>query len=201
MDKLFVIGFNKTGTESMKHFLISLGRKFANQRYGEVLFQSILKDEYEKLHRLISTADSFKDIPYNINNVFIELDKSYPDSKFILTTRDSESWFKSIKHFHKKFGVNISESIKNVKYVSNDFFYLYYTECLNFDFNLSYDDNKFNMINAYESYNQRVKDYFKDKPDKLLVIDLFDTNKSEKVCDFLGIKYKNQQYPHSNKTI
>lgn len=52
--------------------------------------------------------------------------------------------------------------------------------------------------NKYERHNAEVREYFKDRPNDLLILPLETTNKWEKLCYFLGKPIPEIKYPHAN---
>lgn len=200
--KVFCIGMNKTGTESLKHFLIDLGYKFSIQRPRENLLKQIIDKDYRQLLELTETASAFKDIPYNVGEVYKQLDEKYKNAKFILTTRSSETWFHSIRQYHaSRLGVNQSaQSIKRAPCIYSGYLWSYYKNFLHYDENMTYMDNKENMISAFETYNHDVENYFASREKKLLIVDLSDDNKAQQIYEFLDCTYKGQSYPHLNRT-
>jgi hypothetical protein len=91
----------------------------------------------------------------------------FPDAKFILLTRDKESWIKSkINHYHNIKSINIDSEL------------------------LQYDNN----INE-------VKEYFSNKLDKLLTMDITNGDGYEILCPFLNIPVIKEPFPKSNLGI
>jgi len=101
--------------------------------------------------------------------IYKELDKTFPGSKFILTERDKKSFAKS---------------------------YINYFEGTEFE---KSPDEVDEILEKYEKHNQDVKDYFKDRPDDLLVIDVIGGEGWEKLCPFLDKPVPSQPFPHKNK--
>ena len=103
--KVFVIGFHKTGTSSLGKALQILGYTVCGSLKGpdrggvdrSELNEWILRQGSNQLDRY----DAFQDTPWFL--AYAELHRNYPDAKFILTTRDPNSWLKSVQ---KHFGVN-----------------------------------------------------------------------------------------------
>lgn len=97
--KVFCIGFHKTGTTTMGKALAILGYKVAAQ-FG-VNDPDISLKALPMANRIASQFDAFEDNPWPI--LFKEMDKNFPGSKFILTIRESELWYKSqCKHFGRR---------------------------------------------------------------------------------------------------
>ena len=57
------------------------------------------------------------------------------------------------------------------------------------------------LTEYYLTHNQEVIEYFKDRPNDLLVINLKEPNGYEKFCIFLGIEDSNGKFYHLNKSI
>jgi tetratricopeptide (TPR) repeat protein len=188
--KVFCIGFNRTGSTSM-------GDVFKILEYnvkGEVKKQEewMGEKELESIKKFILSIsedyNAFYHEPWN--QFYKELDLKYPDSKFILTIRDEHSWLKSFNNYFKDSGNNnwtpfllgnynvkdISDTTKNNKYFTSKF----------------------------KEHNQSVIDYFKDTPEKLLVMNIFNGDDWDKLCPFLGYdinNLNNTPFPHSNKGL
>lgn len=79
MNKVFAVGFNKTGTTSLHYLFKSLGLR----SYHGLEWRSC--NNYE----LLSSYDCFSDgIPKDL----AKLDSSFPGSKFILQVRELDNW-------------------------------------------------------------------------------------------------------------
>ena len=55
------------------------------------------------------------------------------------------------------------------------------------------------LINRYSLHVANVQEYFKDRPDDLLIINWKNGDNWEKICPFLGKEIPNQDFPHANK--
>jgi len=94
--KVFCIGFQKTGTTSLQYALSILGYRVA----GIFSINDLVHLDEIRVRALELTPnfDAFADNPWPV--LFRELDVTYPGSKFILTTRDADRWYASAcKHF------------------------------------------------------------------------------------------------------
>ncbi len=172
--KIFCIGFHKTGTSSFAKAVKTLGYRVTGS-YG-INDPDIAKNVYLIAHSLVKKYDSFQDNPWPI--IYKELDEKYPNSKFVLTIRDSESWIKSqVRHF----GRNETPMRK----------WIYGVGCP--------EGNEEIYIKRFEKHNNEVIDYFKDRPDDLLVLDFAKGNGWEKLCSFLGTDIPDITFPHANK--
>jgi len=133
----------------------------------------------------IEMFEAFHDYPYSFNYEYIN--ENFPDSKFILTTRNSDEWFNSLINYQYIPGASNINLLKNI-----------------YGYEIISLENKKEIIFKYDQYNTNIIKYFEDKPDKLLIIDLTkdneDNNKIIKLGNFLN-KNINFKIPHENKQI
>jgi hypothetical protein len=172
--KIFCIGFHKTGTSSLGEALQVLGYRVAGA-FG-VDDPRIAERVYDRAYALIEKYDAFQDNPWPI--IYRELDARYPGSRFILLLRDPQSWIRSqVKHFGRKetpmrtwiYGVGCPEGNEEI------------------------------YLKRYEAHNQEVLEYFKDRPDDLLIMNLAEGDGWEPLCSFLGKEIPAAPFPHANK--
>ncbi|HEX3599131.1 MAG TPA: sulfotransferase, partial [Lacipirellulaceae bacterium] len=101
--KVFCIGFNKTGTTSIGAALQSMGYTLGNQGEAELLIDDWARRDFRRLLKLCETADAFQDIPFSLPETYAALDEAFAGSKFVLTVRNnSQEWFESLTRFHTK---------------------------------------------------------------------------------------------------
>lgn len=199
--KIFVIGFNKTATTSIKHALAELDIIVGNQTMGEYLAEDMLDKRYKTLLQYCETAEAFQDVPFSFPNVYKLLDKKFPGSKFILSVRDSsEQWFNSILKFHGKHwannGVPTRKDLENANYLYRGYAYVVNQYI--------YGDHyyeKEHYIKVYEDHIHDVKTWFKDRPDDLLVLNVAEEAAYFKFCDFIGKTPLRKEFPWENRTI
>ena len=202
--KVFCIGRNKTGTTSLKCAFEDLGYPVGDQRKAEILTGKHYFDgNFQPIIDYCKTAQVFQDVPFSYPETYKYLDKAYPGSKFILTLRDDpEQWFRSITSFHAKmFGkdgrVPTVEDLKNAPYVWPGFMYNM-VRVHGTPENDPY--NKKIMVAHYERYNREVMDYFKDRLDDLLVINVGENGAYQKFIEFLGAESSYNDFPWKNRT-
>jgi hypothetical protein len=93
--KVFCIGYVKTGTTSLYKALSILDYRTVQMLRGcvkpkEGWVEYIKKCKY----------DAYLDYPFFLSNLFKQIDKEFPNCKFILTIRDDDSWEKSYANFY-----------------------------------------------------------------------------------------------------
>ncbi len=215
-NKVFGIGANKTGTTSLQLIFSILGLDVAPQHLGEITGFQACKGNIHPLQAYINKHDAFQDAPFSIGLFFAQVDALYPNSKFILTVRESEKWFRSLVDFHKKImGISKEVSIparadvENYTYLFKGYFsfLMDYEWVRNVDANLQVVDdwsllyNKDYFIRKYEARNQLIIKYFSERKDDLLVVDLTKEQDTKKIVSFLGLPSELvTRIPHANKT-
>ena len=56
------------------------------------------------------------------------------------------------------------------------------------------------MIESYVRHNQSVLDYFKFRPDDLLVLNVGDKSAYKQLCEFIGVEPLRESFPRENIT-
>lgn len=202
--KIFCIGLNKTGTTSLKAFFSKLGYKVGEQHEAESLLKEVLNGNYLSLFKHIEKAQFFQDYPFSAPNAYKLLDQKYPDAKFILSVRNSpEDWYRSLVKFHSlKFNNGdfpTVNSLKSANYIYKGWIWEFLTKVYGFKEDEKIYDKDF-LINLYKTHIIDVKEYFKGREDKLLIINLQEIDGVERIYDFLKIKGSITQFPWENKT-
>lgn len=100
-NKIFCIGWNKTGTTSLAKTFSEMGYKVGVQHKAEILIDDYFSGNYESIIDYCKSADFFQDIPFSNTNIYEILENVYPQAKFILSIRNnSETWYNSLVKFH-----------------------------------------------------------------------------------------------------
>lgn len=176
--KVFCIGFQKTGTTSLYAALTELGYKTASV-IGRDLSADELRDKGASL--CIDAAknyDAVQDMPWPL--FFRELDAAFPGSKFILTMREQEAWFGSIE---KHFGDEPDEMQSFI-----------YGDQAPFP-----AGNKDQYLNVFHAHNEDVKTYFASRPEDLLVMNLANGDGWNALSSFLNCTAPSTPFPTRNK--
>ncbi|RBW45599.1 hypothetical protein DS885_09910 [Psychromonas sp. B3M02] len=201
-EKIFIIGKNKTGTTSLKEVFKSLGYIVGNQAKAELLIDEYEREDFDSILDYCDTAEVFQDIPFSMPDTYKHLYKKYPNAKYILLERESpEIWFNSLLRFHQKLVNNgnpiTANDLKNFEYRKKGFLWQSAQIVYGIDETTLYDKDTY--IQKYNSYNQEVKEFFKDKNNFLsLVLSHQDT--AEKLAVFLDRKVADIKIPHLNKS-
>lgn len=202
--KVFGVGNNKTGTTSLKKAMEDMGYVVGNQSVAERMMGNWSKRNFKKLIKYCHTAQFFQDLPFSKPYTFVALDQQFPGSKFILTVRDSpEQWYSSLTKFHsKKWGKNnripTKEDLQKASYIY---------EGAPWDINrweyTTPESNPYNkeaLIKSYVAHNDNVIEYFRHRPNDLLVLNVAERDAYKKLCIFLGKPLEREDFPWENKT-
>ncbi|HEY1961368.1 MAG TPA: sulfotransferase [Rhizomicrobium sp.] len=184
MDKVFGIGFQKTGTSSLAAALEILGYRtnhgvFINHPEKRRSLHIAPPLTTEKVAAqalpLIAEYDALTDNPWPL--LYRELDAAYPGSKFVLTVRDPQNWIASlVQHFDDRES-DVLEWIYGCRSVRG---------------------NEARCLEVYASHNAAVRAYFANRPAALLELS-FDSPRSwNALCDFLGKPTPAKPFPHAN---
>ena len=177
VNKIFGIGLSRTGTTSLTKALGFLGYKIIHAPRPHFL---------PGLYDVIKEVDGATDLPIAFQ--YKELDKLFPNSKFILTTRSLESWLRSCWEYPilYKRGKRIPKSnlYKRGKRIPKSNLGV-----------LMYGRN-FNFKRTYFRHHKQVMEYFKDRD--LLIMNLPEGDGWDKLCSFLGKEIPNIPFPHLN---
>ena len=178
--KIFGIGLSKTGTTSLANALQILGYNTKDNmgvvKYAAGDLSSVDLDT-------VDAFDAVTDTP--VPSFYRELDARYPGSKFILTVRDSDGWLKSCK---KQFTQRFAE-VQTVAH-KRLFTDLYGTDV--------FDAQGFR--NGYERFVDGARNYFKDRPRDLLIINIAAGEGWDELCRFLGQPVPDIPFPKANVT-
>ncbi len=188
MSKIFAIGFNKTGANCLRKTMTDFGYKTINLMEAELLIQDYAKRNFSSIIKICEKYDFFHDGIFGLPYTFIALDISFPNSKFILTIIDDpEQWYKNFLKVHTNaWGGLTIEHLKNAKYRYKGFVW----DFMRLGFNACESDpySKDHSISLYNKHNSMVKDYFRFRPNDLLVINPEDINLYSQLCVFLNKK-------------
>ena len=182
--KIFVIGLSRTATTSLDQALQILGFNTAhwvNPRTRKIV---CLPD--------IINFDAVSDSCISFN--FEYLAYLFPQSRFILTTREKQSWVKSVK---KHFGLNSPQDFSQY-YRSSSNNNSFYHRMIHQTLYANYQT----WEEAYNSFYVRVSKFFvvnNQQSSRLLVINVCQGEGWEKLCPFVNKPIPSQAFPHANQ--
>lgn len=169
------------------------------------MVRDLINMNYSNLEKFVRYHGvAFQDVPFSWPNIYKILDRMFPNSKFILTVRDSsDQWYNSVVNFNSKIFASgrlpLQGDLKNSTYVYKGWAweankYLYG------DRPSSEIYDKKTLVTSYELHNKEVQEHFADRPQQLLVVNLSDKNASDQIKRFLGIEDSRLTIPWENKT-
>ncbi len=172
--KVFCIGFHKTGTTSLAVALKKLNYKVTGPNGVED--RQISKNALPMAFGLVEQYDAFQDNPWPV--IYRELDKKYPESKFVLMLRDPDSWIKSqVNHFGRS-----KTPMRQ---------WIYGKGCP--------EGNEQIYLDRFNRHNEEVVEHFQARPKDLLIMNLEKGGGWEDLCRFLGEEVPSVPFPHANK--
>lgn len=198
-NKVFCIGQNKTGTTTIEAVLKGFGYKMGNQVQGELLLESWYQRDFKSIAKYCKTAEAFQDIPFSLPYTYQYLDMVFKDAKFILTERDSvEQWYESLTKFHSKLwadGNRIPNStdLKQAKYRQLGYAHKFMKYVYSTEDNEPYEASI--LKQHYTNYNENVKDYFKSRENKLIVLNVSKDDDFKRLCSFLNVETTLDKFP------
>ncbi len=180
MSKVFGIGWAKTGTTTLGECFRILGFNHQSQRLD--LVNDIGQGDLTRIIALAKEKDTFEDWPWII--LYQELDKAFPDSRFVLTQRDPENWVRSYQNMLRNQGM-ASKELNEIRSILYGLPFPNVTEE--------------QLIERYVKHNKEIVDYFRDRPKSLLVVNWEKGDGWKELCDFLSRDIPTEPFPHANK--
>ncbi|NQY89842.1 MAG: sulfotransferase family protein [Colwellia sp.] len=164
MNKIFIIGLPRTATTSVCVAALGLGYKTAHNAYTQHAF---------------TQAQVLADTPMFCD--YQMLDKHFPNSKFIYLTRDASLWLPSIKQLLQRMIVNLQRD--------DGGFNPHLKRCYSEVFSPLTADNieqdEF-LLGCYQRHQQGVFDYFRQREQDLLTLDVSNEHSYQVFLTFLN---------------
>lgn len=181
--KVFGVGFHKTGTTSLGAALAQLGFKICNgagavrEAIGDAAMMRLLRERrLDPIMEVAERYDGFTDNPWFM--LFRDLDLWFPGSKFILTVRDEGRWIESALRY---FGQTESD-LRTWIYGSG-----------------GPAGNEQCWLERYREHIDQVRTHFRYRPNDLLVVDWEQGAGWKELGRFLGRTPPLQPFPHLTK--
>lgn len=189
--KVFGLGLSRTGTRSLTAGLQVLGFDCSHYPIDEDTYTELSNAQYDLT--LLKYHDGLTDI--TTIPCYKQLDKQYPGSKFILTVRDKESWLGSCArhYFNRPAFKSTEDPDEEVHMNMRRFLRAAVYGCYNFD--------RHRFSDVYDDHVRSVMDYFKDRPDDLLVIDICSGEGFDKLAPFLDRPVPTEVFPHKGAVL
>jgi len=213
-EKVFCISMQRTGTTSVGKFLRDFGYTWAgwpadkkndwSSTWYEGNFEKIFSSPDFK------TSNAFEDSPWFLPDFYKVLFQRFPGSKFILFTRDPDTWFESmLKHSH---GNVLGRANLHCKIYRREleYFDLLHSGAIDPLTENEIHSEKVMKITGraehykdiYRLHNTEVVDFFgRQAPAALHIGQLEDPDKWQKLGGFLGLEVPPGYESHENKSI
>jgi hypothetical protein len=191
LNKIFCVGLSRTGTKSLTKALGILGYDIIHYPSDDETFEELAFGNYQL--SLLDFYDGIADI--TVAPFYAQLEKEYPNAKFILSKRDKEEWlFAMEKHWYGRpaFDKKRDSNPETKKFMKMRRF-------LRASMYGTYVFQKERMSFVYDQHYAGVKDYFAEKKHKLLEIDIFQGDGWEKICKFLEVPEPKEEFVHVRK--
>ncbi len=178
--KIFCIGFQKTGTSSLARALSMLGYQVGDavkQLNAGMDWQDPALDQRLRDFMLdfAGRFEALQDSPCAF--FYRAFDQAYPGSKFILTLRTPEAWLDSYKRYFPDGNNPLRKWMYGVDRLAG---------------------NEAHYLALYQRQNAEIIEYFKDRPQDFLVMDLSKGDGWHELVGFLGKDFL-KPFPHVNK--
>lgn len=178
--KIFCLGFQKTGTSTLGIALSHMGYSVT----GYHPFRIFADDRDVTIDRLWDAArpfahqfDAAQDTPWPL--LYRHLDQEFPQARFIHVVRDEGSWIKS--------------ACKDFGRYPNEIHRLIYGS----PYPVGHEEE---WLRVYRQHNRDVEAYFENASDRYLKIALGSPEYGwEAICAFLGEPVPQLPWPHVNK--
>jgi len=138
--------------------------------------------------RTLECSYALCDLPIPL--LYGQLDAAYPGSKFILTIRDENEWLESVRR-HWDRNINPFRSAWDTDPFTHRVHNLLYRR-------KDFDAETF--LNRYRRHNAEVREYFKDRPNDLLIMDVDAGAGFKELCDFFDCVDPGVPYPRIDPT-
>jgi len=198
--KVFGIGYNKTGLTSLRYALKELKYKVGDRASVFRFINSWAKRDFNPIIEFCKTSDAFIDIPFSRSYTFQILDHVFTNSKFILTIRDYEEWFDSFVRYNIKRYSSTDNPPTEQDFKNNNLVYKGFLWDL---MKVSFGDvplfDKKAYVKIYNKHNEDIIDYFKFRKD-LLILKVSDKQAYPMLCKFLDKPIINKDFPWKNKS-
>ncbi|WP_298236975.1 sulfotransferase family protein [uncultured Algibacter sp.] len=172
-EKVFVIGFQKTGTTSLEHALQFLGYRV----YGgdkNLMKYTNTEDLKAYIKKSLDSWDAAQDMPWPL--FYKELYDLYPDAKYILTIRDTNKWLRSVVTYFASIRIPLHKKIYDVP-------------CA--------EGYEYRYKEVYEQTNEAILEFFKNNPN-FLIMKMEENFDYETLCGFLNLdEIPQDAFPHA----
>jgi hypothetical protein len=181
---VFGLGLSRTGTRSLTAALHVLGWHTVHYPTDADTLSTLARGDAD--FRLLEQFDGLTDI--TVSHLYRELDRRFPDARFVLTVRDEEAWLDSCRRHWDGRPAWDDPTKSGVHLEIRRFLRAAVYGCY------AFEPQRFREV--YRAHVRDVVAYFADRPEKLLVLPLTDGAGWRPLCDFLGAPVPAEPMPH-----
>jgi hypothetical protein len=182
--RLFGTGLSRTGTRSLHVALRRLGLSSVHYPYDALTERELF--EGEPSLSILERHQAMVDLP--AAGFFRELDRRYPDSRFIHTVRDRNQWLEAVERHYRSLVDNWSSLSRRFREFSERITQHVYG---------AFPFDRAVFAEAYDRHEGSVASHFVGRPADLLVLDVADASASAELAAFLGRQpASNGDFPH-----
>ena len=177
MSKVFVIGLPRTGTTSVCVSLLALGYRVAHTAYTKHSFD---------LADAVADAPVFADYP--------QLDRLFPESKFIYLERNEAEWLPSIASLLSRLWPKLDPDAGRYNPIIRRSYFQVFAPL-----NCNTLADSQHLLNCYRRHRQQAIRYFEERPQDFLRLDIQHSDSLARMADFLGKSPQCDDFPHLNR--
>lgn len=211
--RIIAIGLQKTGTSSLHSAMEIVGYRshhFPIKLLGPHWFGTGSdRDHTFSTDNLdfdaVAPYDVICDMPVCLPDVVRQLDARFPGSRFVYTLRDPDKWVRSVEKHYSRDIIDLQKSYRAEHFGGYDPTRDIYRTCDSIGlFEFAYDipleaPDRAEVLRAYcVNHKAFVEDYFKERPNDILYLDVAEKGAMTKLCAFLGINAPFADFPHKN---
>lgn len=197
---IFGIGLQKTGLTSLAEALSILGLRVFQYPHGKEAFRQLINCRYNL--KAFHHYDAAMDGP--VPAFYPQFDAHFAGSKFILTTRDKETWMESIErqfsyhsymysHFKTTPTQDHPAALSEMSYYK-----MHYDNFINLCVYKSVYFHSDRFSTVYDDHHLLVQQYFSRRSEDFLVLNILEGDGWEKLCPFLDCEQPAVHFPHKN---
>ena len=184
--RIFGIGLSRTGTRSLLLALQGLGFRAVHYPFDSVTERELFEEDGRL--SLLEDNDALLDLP--AASFFARLDRCYPGSRFVLTTREREEWIDAVADHYDGLIAGWDGYPKRFQ----DF-----GERITARAYGSWPPRRAGIAAAGDRHLRAVEDHFSGRPGDLLRLDVCDGGGWKELAAFLGIEEEQIEagFPHA----
>jgi hypothetical protein len=183
--KVFGIGLSRTGTRTLAAALNLLGIRAKWYPSDPRTYHELIGGQFKLT--ILEEYDALTDTP--VVPYYPQFDKLYPGSKFVLTVRDKESWLRSAEKHWTEFQFRGAESV-NAPFWRH---FGCFIDCCVYGCH-AFNSERFSYV--YDTHLRNVQEYFRDRPEALLTMNICAGDGWNVLCPFLGQAVPDVPFPN-----